>query len=103
MNEINELSFLCECSSAEHQFIIRYFEDEYPEIYMSVHLTKRSFWARLKHGIKYIFGYKSVYGAFDEFIMNEKHIKPLEKVVEHLKKVEAARLQTKLFDEKNSN
>jgi len=37
------------------------------------------------YGIKYIFGYQSKYGAFDEFIINPKDANKLEKIVKYLK------------------
>jgi hypothetical protein len=46
-----------------------------PEVYVHVHLVRRSFWYRLKYGLKYIFGYKSRYGAWDEFILDNSHVK----------------------------
>lgn len=80
--------------------IIRYFDDpDYPEVFVDIHLVKKSLWYRIKYGIKYIFGYKCKYGAWDEMIMNKDHIKPLESVVAHIKKVEAGHVQPKLFND----
>jgi hypothetical protein len=56
-----------------------------PEVYVHVHLVKRSFWYRLKYGLKYIFGHTSKYGAWDEFIMDNSHINDLENIIKHLK------------------
>jgi len=83
--EVKEKLFICECSSPEHQIIIRYFNEE-PEVYVDIHLVNRSFWGRVKYALKYIFGYKSKYGAWDEIILGPKHIKDLESVVSHLHK-----------------
>lgn len=89
---------LCECGSSEHQMVIRYFNNELDAfVYVDVYLTKRSFWGRLKYAIKYIFGYKSKYGAWDEIILGHKHIKSLELVVKYLKDSEAKKRQIKLF------
>jgi hypothetical protein len=66
MENKNEL-LLCECSSAEHQMILRTVGDD-PEVYIDIHLVSYSFWKRFKHGMRYIFGYKCKYGAFDEII-----------------------------------
>ena len=97
MKPVQEL-LLCECASSEHQMIIRYFEDDQEStVYVDVHLVKRSFWDRLKHGLKYIFGYKSKYGAWDEIIMGPQHIKSLESVVKYLKDSEAKKIQLKAF------
>lgn len=63
---------ICDCSSTEHQIVI--FPDSEDEmVYMHVHLTKHGFIRRLKVAIKYIFGYKSKYGAWDEFIFKPEH------------------------------
>lgn len=83
---IKEEILICECYSVEHQIIFRY-DSEDNMVYLSTHLNKRSFWSRLKYGIKYIFGRKSNYGAFDEFIINPKDVGKLEKIVKHLKNI----------------
>ncbi len=73
---------ICTCGSVEHQMIISYDVDtneepEYDDVYVSIHLsTYRGFWNRLKYAVKYIFGYKCRYGAFDEIILNpDDHMK----------------------------
>lgn len=68
---------ICDCHSTEHQMVLLYSEEDFhgkkiPMCYAHIHLNKRPFWERLKYGIKYIFGYQSRYGAFDEFIFNPK-------------------------------
>ena len=55
-----------------------------PEAYVNVHLVRRSFWYRVKYGIKYIFGFKSRYGAWDEFILDKTHAKSLREMAKHL-------------------
>lgn len=62
---------ICECHSDEHQILIHY-DDEDREVYLHVHLIKRNFWYRLWYGIKYVFGYKSRYGAWDSFIFRKQ-------------------------------
>jgi len=62
---------ICSCGSLEHQLVFRTFDDG--EVFMSVHLTKHSFFRRLKHGIKYILGYQCRYGAFDEVILDSRY------------------------------
>ena len=84
--------FICECHSTEHQMVVNYSEDEspngvkYPMVYIHTHLNKRPFWQRLKYGIKYIFGYKCMYGAFDEFIVNPTDVDKLKDIIKYLKK-----------------
>ena len=73
---------ICECHSLEHQVIFHY-DKEWDEISMSVHLHEPSFWRRLK----YLFGYKSRFGAWDEVLVSrEKLQRTLEKIIEETKK-----------------
>lgn len=82
----NKELLICQCHNTEHQMIFLYDnEDNDATVYVHIHLNKYDFWHRLKHGIKYIFGHQSRFGAFDEFIMNPKDANKLEKVVEYLK------------------
>jgi len=87
MNYTNEI-IVCECGSPEHQVLLTQipYDDDYlnkcyaphlheelkDEMFIRIHLCKRPFWQRVKYGIKYIFGYKSKYGAFDEIITSKK-------------------------------
>lgn len=78
---------LCSCYSSDHQIIIHLDQggDLFPpEAYVHIHLVKRSFWYRVKYGLKYIFGYKSIYGAWDEFILDKTHVKSLLEIAKHL-------------------
>jgi hypothetical protein len=74
---------ICSCNSPEHQMVFMK-DNTYPEVYVQVHLVKRSFWYRLKYAVKYIFGYKSRYGAWDEFILDHTHAETLMNISEHL-------------------
>lgn len=80
--------FICQCESSEHQVIFSYFDDgELREVYMTTYLCKcNNFWRRLVYGIKYIFGYKSKYGAFDEFIFKGSDADKLQRIVDYMKK-----------------
>lgn len=83
---------------------MRYFEDDLDAmVYVDVHLVKRSFWARVKYAVKYIFGYKSKYGAWDEILLGPQHIKSLESVVKYLKDSEAKKAQLRVFDDGQRN
>lgn len=79
---------VCDCGDAEHQFLIRSMEEEHPgypkEVYLTIHLVKRSFWYRVKYGLKYIFGYKCRYGAWDEIIISRNHVPKLDKIIKYL-------------------
>lgn len=66
--------FECACYSEEHtiKFVLDK-DPEDPEIYVSVFLNQyRSWWKRLWVGIKYIFGYKCMYGHWDNWIMKDE-------------------------------
>ena len=81
-------TLICQCNSLEYQFSFVWWKDEdlEGEVRMEVHLKPFSFWQRLKNGIKYIFGYRCIYGDFDEVILKKEDVNKLEKVVEYLKK-----------------
>ena len=79
--------FICECHSIEHQLVIN--KDPFPDetqIYVQIHLNKRSFFQRLKYGLLYILGRKCNYGAFDEFIFNSDDANKLQNIVNYLKR-----------------
>ena len=85
MKNDNEILLLCDCSSAEHQLIVRWDNDD-KEVYVNVHLANMyGFWQRLWHAAKYVFGYKSRYRAFDEVILRKEDANNLQKVVNHLR------------------
>lgn len=82
----NKEILICECNSTEHQMVFLYDEEDKDRtVYLHVHLNKRPFLERLIYGVKYIFGYQSRYGAFDEFILNPDDSKKLKDVVKYLK------------------
>ncbi len=76
---------LCDCESPEHLMLF-YFEgiESYPMVYVSIHLKKLPWYKRVIHGIKYIFGHQSKYGAFDEFILNKDDKHKLEGIIKYL-------------------
>ncbi len=87
-NDIEDL-LLCECSSCEHQLIVRYDRDE-SEVYVSVHLAaSKSFFARVWHALKYVFGHKSKYGAFDEVILRPEDAGKLQRAAGFLQRARA--------------
>ena len=87
-SKMQQETLICQCHSIEHQVSFNWVEDTEleGEVYMEVHLKPLSFWERLKHGVKYIFGYRCRYGDFDEVILKKNDVHKLEKVVEFLKK-----------------
>ena len=67
---------ICDCSSAEHQMVLR-FDEEDKMVYVEIHLVPLAWYKRLWHGIKYIFGYKCCYGNFEELILSPKHARQI--------------------------
>lgn len=79
----------CECGSSEHTVIFHWWEDDKTqnkEVFCSVYLLKLPFFKRLVNGLKYIFGYRSKYGDFDEFILSSKDAYKVQKIATFLKK-----------------
>ena len=87
---------VCECESLEHLACFNYIEEECSDdegcvinlkyVTLSVRLKKLPFLLRLVKGIKYIFGDTSVYGDYDEFIINAKDVNKFKHVVKYLEK-----------------
>lgn len=83
--------FICVCSKAEHQLQMTGWPDEelnipFNQVFVETLLSKQCFWKRLVYGIKYIFGYQSKTGAFNEIILTKSHVKDLQEVVDFLNK-----------------
>lgn len=81
---------ICKCESVEHQIVFSYFPDEEDDddkdVYMSVYLLPESnIFKRIWLAIQYIFGHRSIYGDFDEVIINQRDAPKLEKILKHLK------------------
>ena len=80
--ELEEL-IICACGDVEHQMIFRTIDGD-DDVYVDIHLVKLPFFKRLWYGVKYIFGYRSKYGAFDEIILTKKHKQTLSRVIQWL-------------------
>lgn len=78
---------ICKCESVEHQIIFSYFPEDEDErvVYMSVHLSPMyGFFKRIWVALKYIFGYRSMYGHFDDIIIGQKDSHKLVKILKYL-------------------
>lgn len=62
---------LCSCSHSDHLIILN-LDDNKEYCSMEVHLSPLPFFKRLINGIKYIFGFRSRYGDFDEIMINRE-------------------------------
>lgn len=80
---------LCQCDNYEHLISFIYdTEGMWEDVSLVVHLSSaKSFWDRVRNAVKYIFGYKSMYGDFDEFLFKPEDYPKIEKVAETLKGV----------------
>lgn len=84
MKTVDEV-FICKCYNTEHQLIFSYFTDE-KDVYVSVHLIPEyRIFKRIWNAIKYIFGHRSRYGHFDEFIFKPEDADKLQSIVNFLK------------------
>lgn len=74
MEESNLEILICHCSSLEHQVAFEY-DEESKLVYLRPKLiTHKNFFMRLRHAIRYILGYKSKFGEFDEIILKEEDV-----------------------------
>jgi len=66
---------ICSCHSFHHQVMFYQIENE---LFVSIHLTTyKNIFKRIWYALKYICGYKSNYGAWDEFIFDDENKKQL--------------------------
>lgn len=63
--------FVCNCGDVDHQFIIRFFDDDF--ITIESHLSNTGLWNRIKYAVRYVLGKKSRYnsGAFGEVLLDK--------------------------------
>lgn len=84
-------TFECVCNSDEHQIIFRFFQDDCTDglLYCSVHLSpNRSFFKRILHAVRYIFGYRSKFGDFDEVLLDVDKVKELKELLDSFERVQ---------------
>lgn len=81
---------ICSCENPEHQIVFRYFESDIDEqdkeVYMMIHLSKLKFVQRIVYGLKYIFGYQSNTGAFEEIVLKIEDAYKLKSIYQFLSK-----------------
>lgn len=76
---MDEKILICACHSFDHQIFL-WSEKEFNDntLYLYIHLTThKNFFQRLWAGLKYAFGYRSRFGAWDEFIFTPESEKEL--------------------------
>lgn len=77
---MNKTYVECACHSPEHLLILDP-DEELEFTYCYVALNKEHWFKRIILAIKYILGYQSKYGHFDEFIINKENA---QKIIETL-------------------
>ena len=79
----SEIHFECDCSSTEHMVKISFnFDEDDTYLYLDVLLKpERNLFKRFWKALKYLFGHRSRYGDFDEFLFKKKDVEDLRKVL----------------------
>lgn len=73
----------CTCDAPEHTIRIAYFKDDSDLLYIDTPLTYNyNIWHRIKLAVKYIFGYRSRYGFYQEFVLTPDRVKELKSVLD---------------------
>lgn len=85
MEEDKKELFVCQCGDVDHSLIMEA-DDEWGSVFCYVHLVRDGFFKRIWNAVRYIFGRRSRYGDFDEFIFNPEDADRLQEVVDKLKK-----------------
>jgi len=75
----------CACCSPEHSLQLDYSE-EYNELCIYIHMNKLSFIKRFWYGVRYIFGYQTRYGHYEECLFNNKDCDKMLELFSKIKK-----------------
>lgn len=78
---MHKLHLDCQCESLEHS-IRFYYEPDLECVVLDTHLIRIPLCKRIVYAIKYVFGYQSKYGAFDETLLNVDNIEELKEFLE---------------------
>jgi len=87
--------FECDCHSSEHTLRFTYLSEDIgannqiSNIYLNIFLDNEPWYKRILIGLKYIFGYKSKYGHFGEWIFYRKDAQRLKKLIEKIEQDDA--------------
>jgi hypothetical protein len=81
----NQELFICQCESLDHLVSI-YHDEPWNTLYMSVHIKpETNKWKRIWCAIKYVFGYRSRHGDFDDFILKSEDVERLKVILGKIK------------------
>ena len=70
----------CACMTPDHT--LRFYKDEYGQMYVECHLRRDTLIKRLRYAILYVFGKQSRYGAFEETVINVVDQKKLKEILD---------------------
>lgn len=68
--------FVCDCFDIQHQFVVSH-DKEIDMFSFQIHLTKLPLLQRVVVAFKYLFGFQSSIGAFEEVVLNTHYVKKL--------------------------
>ena len=87
--------FVCDCGDLEHQFVVSWYpedEDWNDELYLNILLSQNyGFWKRLWIALKYLFGHRCCFGAFDAILINTYRAKRLRDILESFIEINEAK------------
>ena len=58
--------YLCRCGSIQHSFVIA---ADNEDLFLEIHLAPLPFWKRVAHAVQYLCGKRSVFGDFEEILL----------------------------------
>ena len=97
MREIKnrEETFTCQCTGLDHQFTFRLWDDEefqYTLLSLEPLLNfGLSWWRRVIVATKYVFGFKSRFGPFDDILIKDEDIPRIESILNEYKEKKCSR------------
>jgi len=72
---MSELLIRCDCGWNEHIAILTYWDA--PEMYLQFYLVAGRWWQRLWVAVRYVLGYKSQFGAWDEIVLGREAVREM--------------------------
>ena len=81
-NEERKVVAKCDCAWPEHYASFHWIETDsvstdWSEMYIHIGMAKQTFWRRIWFAIKYVFGYQSRFGAYEETALSAGDVKVL--------------------------
>jgi hypothetical protein len=83
--EYNKLHLDCDCETLEHSLRFSY-DTDFDCVIVDTHLIKKPVLTRIIYAIKYVFGYTSMYGAFEETLLSHESVSELQSFLSKFQK-----------------